>query len=204
MKIYQKKNRNYQILSNLKEISNNNNNILNELKNIFDFKNLFDIYTKTINIHNKMMNIKVNGNIFNDNKADKKAKINKIICGKTDILTKLIYLALISEQSRKYDDMIEFIKKYCSEKTDDLNFDERELMNNAFKNNIQFNRIAIINIIEYEKKERQKDKSIYLLYILEYKKYILDEYIEDCQNIIILLVKFVYQKQKKMKIKVFI
>ena len=203
MKIYQNKNRNYQILSNLKEISNNNNNILNELKSIFDFKNLFDIYTKTINIHNKMMNMKVNENIFNGNKMEKKTKINKIFYEKKDILTKLIYLTLISEQARKYDDMTEFMKKYCSEKNDDLNFDERELMNNAFKNYIQLNRTAIKNIIVYEKKENQKDKSIYLLYILEYKKLILDEYIEDCKNIINFIGKICLPKAKEDESKSF-
>ena len=114
MDIYKNKNRNYQILCNLKEISNNNNNILNELKSIFDFKNVFDIYTKTINIHNKMMNIKANENIFND--VEKKTTINKIINEKADNMTKLIYLALISEQAKKYDNMAEFIKKYCSKK----------------------------------------------------------------------------------------
>ena len=157
MKIYQKKNRNYQILSNLKEISNNNNNILNDLKNIFlNNKNSFDIYTKTINIHNKMMNIKVDENISIDKKVEKKTKINKIINEKKGNYEKLIYLALLSEQANKYDDMAEFMIKLASERTYDFISDEKNLLSMAFKNLISLNRKAIRTIETYENKEKKR------------------------------------------------
>ena len=199
MKIYQKKNRNYQILSNLKEISNNNINILNDLNNIFlDNKNFFDIYTKTINIHNKMMNIKNNENIFNDNKVEKKAKINKIINDKKgNNYKKLIYLSMIADQANKFDDMAEFMKKFASERIDDLSFDERNIMNTAFKKLIDLNRSAIRTIIVNENKEKKRDNSLYLSYILEYKEFILDDLIGECQDIIKFIEKICLPKAKE-------
>jgi len=197
MKIYQKKNRNYQILSNLKEISNNNINILNDLKNIFlDKKNSSNIFSKTINIHNRMMNIKVDENISIDKKVEKKAKINKIINEKEYNYEKLVYLAMLSEQASKYDDMVEFMKKLATERTYDFNSDERNLMSIAFKNKISLNRAAIRNIMNYENKEKKKDNSPYLSYILEYKKIYLDEYIEECQDIINFVEKVCLPKAK--------
>ena len=198
MKIYQKKNRNYQILSNLKEISNNNNNILNDLYNIFlDNINSFDLYTKSINIHNKIMNIKNNENIFNNYKVKKKAKINKIINEKGYNYEKLIYLAMLAEQAKKYDDMAEFMKKVASEKTDGLYSDERNLMSIAFKNFISVNKSSIRTVMVYENKEKKRDNSSFLSYILEYKKLILDEFIEECQDIINFIEKICLPKAKE-------
>jgi hypothetical protein len=92
MNIYQNKNRNYQVLYNLKEISNNNINILNDLNN----NNSYDVFIKTVNIHSKMMNINTNENIINDRKAEKKLKLNKFIHEKKgDNYEKLVYLAML-------------------------------------------------------------------------------------------------------------
>ena len=75
MKIYQKKNRNYQTLANLKEISMNNNNILNDLnKFLLSDSNSLDKFVKTINIYSKMMNMNANENILVDRKLEKKIK----------------------------------------------------------------------------------------------------------------------------------
>ena len=105
-----------------------------------------------------MMNIKNNENIFNDNKVEKKAKINKIINDKKgDNYEKLIYLAMLAEQASKYDDMVEFMKKLASERTDDGNSDEKNLISIAFKNLISGNRQGIRTVISYENKEKKKE-----------------------------------------------
>ena len=151
-----------------------------------------------------MLNIKINENISNDNKVEKKAKINKIINDKKgDNYEKLIYLAMLAEQASKYDDMVEFMKKVASERTGDFNSDEKSLMSVAFKNFISVNRQVNKTIKTYENKEKKKNNSPYLSYILEYKKLILDEFIEQCQNIINFIEKICLPKAKENESKGF-
>ena len=151
MKIYQKKNRNYQVLYNLKEISNNNINILNDLNN----NNSYDVFIKTVNIHSKMMNINTNENIFNDRKAEKKLKLNKLINEKKgDNYEKLVYLAMLSEQAGIYDDLAEFMKRMVIEKTNDLTKDERNILGVAFKNIFSVYRTGIRTVIDYENEKK--------------------------------------------------
>jgi len=199
MKIYQKKNRNYQTLTNLKEISMNNNNILNDLNTFLGSdSNSLDKFVKTINIHSKMMNINANENIFVDRKLKKKNQINKIVNEKKgNNYEKFIYIAMLAEQASKYDDMAEFMKRVVSEKSDDMSSDERNLMSIAFKNVFAVNRSAIRTIIAYENKERKKENSSFLSYIMEYKKLVSDELIGQIEDIINFIEKNCLPKAKE-------
>ena len=49
----------------------------------------------------------------------------------------------------------------------------------------------------YENKEKKRDNSSFLSYILEYKKLILDEFIEECQDIINFIEKICLPKAKE-------
>lgn len=53
---YQKKNRNYQSLKNIEEITNNNNNILKDINKIINENNYINLFNNIINLYKKMFN----------------------------------------------------------------------------------------------------------------------------------------------------
>jgi 14-3-3 protein epsilon len=97
---------------------------------------------------------------------------------------KQVYLAMLAEQCSRFEDMMEFLEEMVKGKKDDLSSDERNLLSIAYKNTISLRRQALRTLLAYEMKERKKEDSAYLPYILEYKKKIEKELATLCQKII--------------------
>ena len=97
---------------------------------------------------------------------------------------KQVYLAMLAEQCNRFEDMMAFLEEMVKGKPDPLTSDERNLLSIAYKNTITLRRTAIRTLSAYEAKERKKENSAYLAYILEYKKRVEDELEKLCDRII--------------------
>jgi 14-3-3 protein epsilon len=103
----------------------------------------------------------------------------------SDKYEKNVYLAMLSEQCNRYEDMTEFLEEMVKKKTDDLNSDERNLLSIAYKNSISLRRTALRTLSAYEAKELKKgENSNYLPFIVEYKKKVENELVNLSQRII--------------------
>jgi len=97
---------------------------------------------------------------------------------------KQVYLAMLAEQCNRFEDMMGFLDIMVKNKTEGLTSDERNLLSIAYKNTISLRRTAIRTLLAYEMKEKKKEESAYLPFILEYKKRIEKELEELCEKII--------------------
>ena len=180
---YEQKKKNYQIFYNFEEILNNNYIVINDLNNIeYDDDNLFSIFPQTNKIYKKM--IKKENNIKTTNNS----------------YEKLIYLSMIAEKAKKYNDMAAFMKEFTIKKNDDLTPNEKNLMTIAFKNSLEMQ--SIKTILDYEKNEKEKN-SPYLSYIIEYRKFILDIYVNKNKEIINILEEHCLPRAKTEESKAF-
>jgi 14-3-3 protein epsilon len=102
----------------------------------------------------------------------------------TEKYEKQVYLAMLAEQCNRFEDMMNFLEEMVRNKTDALSSDERNLLSIAYKNTITLRRTAIRTLSAYEAKERRKEDSAYLSYIVEYKKRVEDELEKLCDKII--------------------
>ncbi len=91
---------------------------------------------------------------------------------------------MLAEQCNRFEDMMNFLDIMVKNKTEGLTSDERNLLSIAYKNTISLRRTAIRTLLAYEAKERKKEDSAYLAYIVEYKKRIEKELEELCEKII--------------------
>lgn len=97
---------------------------------------------------------------------------------------KQVYLAMLAEQCNRFEDMMNFLDEMVRNKVDPLSSDERNLLSIAYKNTISLRRSAIRTLSAYESKEKKKEESAYLAYIVEYKKRVEDELEKLCDKII--------------------
>ena len=211
IKNYEKKNRNYQLLSNIIEIEKYNNIVINDLNKIVKTNDINSILNNSFDIVNKM-GIQYNTNVIslnrnnNYNLNEDKIKKDNIDEYQTDILNikqyyenfvkgnnlkknsnindKLFYTSMIAEQCSLYDDMYYFLKNPFKQKDDYMDQDENNLFSIACRNLISPYRQAIRTIQAYENKERKKDNSPYLPYIIEYKKIVETKFYGKCYDII--------------------
>src|SRR3569833_554620 len=95
-----------------------------------------------------------------------------------DRYEKLVYLAMLAEQCSRFEDMTEFLEEMVKSKKEDLSSDERNLLSIAYKNTISLRRQAVRTLLAYEMKEKKKDESPYLSYIVEYKARVENELAE--------------------------
>lgn len=95
-----------------------------------------------------------------------------------------IFLARVSEQAERFDDMVDFLKPVLDQKGADLSSDERNLLSVAFKNLISSKRTAwrTISAIEQNPKYTKFNESL-----AAYKKKIEEGLYKDCENIISLI-----------------
>ena len=107
---------------------------------------------------------------------------------------KQVYLAMLAEQCNRFEDMMNFLDEMVRNKTDALSSDERNLLSIAYKNTITLRRTAIRTLSAYEAKERKKEDSAYLAYIVEYKKRVEDELEKLCDKIIKSIDQFLLPK----------
>lgn len=102
----------------------------------------------------------------------------------TERYEKQVYLAMLAEQCSRFEDMMEFLEDMVKGKKDDLSSDERNLLSIAYKNTISLRRQALRTLLAYEMKEKKKEESAYLPYIIEYKRKIENELSSLCEKII--------------------
>jgi 14-3-3 protein epsilon len=116
---------------------------------------------------------------------------------------KQVYLAMLAEQCNRFEDMMNFLDEMVRNKTDALSSDERNLLSIAYKNTITLRRTAIRTLSAYEAKERKKEDSAYLAYIVEYKKRVEDELEKLCDKIIKSIDQFLLPKSTDAESSVF-
>jgi len=116
---------------------------------------------------------------------------------------KQVYLAMLAEQCNRFEDMMNFLDEMVRNKTDALSSDERNLLSIAYKNTITLRRTAIRTLSAYEAKERKKEDSAYLAYIVEYKKRVEDELEKLCEKIIKSIDQFLLPKSSDAESSVF-
>jgi 14-3-3 protein epsilon len=116
---------------------------------------------------------------------------------------KQVYLAMLAEQCNRFEDMMNFLDEMVRNKTDALSSDERNLLSIAYKNTITLRRTAIRTLSAYEAKERKKEDSAYLAYIVEYKKRVEDELEKLCEKIISSIDQFLLPKSADAESSVF-
>jgi len=97
----------------------------------------------------------------------------------------LIYMAKISEQTERFEDMLDYMKKVVNT-GQDLSVEERNLLSVAYKNSVGSRRTAWRAISSIESKEEQKG-SKHLALLREYKKKIENELSSFCNDILQLL-----------------
>jgi 14-3-3 protein epsilon len=120
-----------------------------------------------------------------------------------DRYEKQVYLAMLAEQCSRFEDMMEFLEEMVRGKKEDLSSDERNLLSIAYKNTISLRRQAIRTLYAYEMKEKKKEESAYLAFIIEYKKKIEKELETLCLKIIKNIDDFLLPKATDSEAKVF-
>jgi 14-3-3 protein epsilon len=120
-----------------------------------------------------------------------------------DRYEKQVYLAMLAEQCSRFEDMMEFLEEMVKGKKEDLSSDERNLLSIAYKNTISLRRQAIRTLLAYEMKEKKKEESAYLSYIIEYKKKVEKELETLCLKIIQTIDTHLVPKASETEAKVF-
>ena len=190
IKDYEKKKKSYQILHNINEITKTNKVIINDINNTIKDEGLIGVINNSIILMNKMgiifnrnsiPSINQNNSFENKGSTDLKKLYDNFI--KNGNYEKLIYTAMLSEQCKLYEDMNYFSKAFVLRKKDSLP-DERNLFAISCKNYVSNYISAHRTILAYETKEKKKEKSTYLPYIIEYKKIVENNLYEKCKEII--------------------
>jgi 14-3-3 protein epsilon len=116
---------------------------------------------------------------------------------------KNVYMAMLSEQCNRFEEMTEFLEEMLKGRDKDLNSDERNLLSIAYKNSLTSRRTALRTVIAYENKEKKKENSPFLSYIQEYRKKIEDELTKMCNNVLSTIDSFLLKKAEDAEAKVF-
>jgi 14-3-3 protein epsilon len=116
---------------------------------------------------------------------------------------KNVYLAMLAEQTNRFEEMIEFLEDMLKLREKDLTSDERNLLSIAYKNAVSTRRTALRTIMAYEMKEKKKGTSAFLPYIQEYKKKVEDELTKMCKNVITMIDTQLLKRAEDQEAKVF-
>ena len=114
----------------------------------------------------------------------------------------LVYIAKIAEQSERYEDMLDLMKKVV-QLGQDLSIEERNLLSVAYKNSIGGRRSAWRVLESLEKKEEAKNQSKHVEFVREYKKKIETELVRICNDIVELLDQTLVPGAKSAEAQVF-
>ena len=120
----------------------------------------------------------------------------EILFDKINKNDKNLYFVNASKEMGKYDDMCNFLENEIKKRTSDFNSEERNLISNAYKDLISNPRSSLRIILAYEAKEKKKDHSYYLSYIIEYKKKIFEELKKNCSRVIKIIDEYLLKKAK--------
>ena len=97
-------------------------------------------------------------------------------------INKYVYLALLAERGKSYQDMRFYLEKYILKKQEDISIDERNLLLVAYKNILSEKRQCLRTITSIENKEK-KEEAPFLDYINEYKESLLTDLKSTCEYI---------------------
>jgi len=114
----------------------------------------------------------------------------------------LIYLSKVSEQTERFEDMLDYMKKVVA-LAQELNVEERNLLSVAFKNSVGSRRTAWRALSSIESKEESKGNTKNIGLIKNFKKRIEDELTNFCNDIINLLDKSLVPQANQPEAKVF-
>eukprot|EP00178_Gracilaria_changii_P019690 TRINITY_DN5707_c0_g1_i1.p1 TRINITY_DN5707_c0_g1~~TRINITY_DN5707_c0_g1_i1.p1 ORF type:complete len:250 (+),score=57.47 TRINITY_DN5707_c0_g1_i1:71-820(+) len=95
----------------------------------------------------------------------------------------LVYMAKLSEQAERYDEMVECMKKVVKQNAE-LNVEERNLLSVAFKNVIGSRRASRRIISSIEAKEAQKGSDAHVKIIKEYRAKVDTELSKICEDVL--------------------
>ena len=132
--------------------------------------------------------------------ANKKIKVNQILNDITRVYStqqyeKNVYLSMVAEQCEYYDDMYNYLEDMVKfDKDRILSSDERNLLSIAMKNKINKNLQGIRTVSAYMNKEKKKETSTYLPYLIEYNQKLMIELEENCKKYIELIDLFLLPK----------
>lgn len=116
---------------------------------------------------------------------------------------KNVYMAMLAEQCNRFEEMVEFLENMVTKRDSDLNSDERNLLSIAYKNSVTSKRTALRTVMAYEMKEKKKENSNFLQYIVEYRKRIEDELTKTCQLVLSSIDNHLLKKAEDAEAKVF-
>ena len=114
-----------------------------------------------------------------------------------------VYLAMLSEQCEKYEDMRFYLEEIFKFKMDYLNLDECNLISISYRKIINFHRNALKTIKFYESQEKKKENSFYIKWIQEYKNKIEIELVDICTNIVNNMDTYLIPKAKDIETQIF-
>eukprot|EP00927_Polykrikos_kofoidii_P058583 TRINITY_DN5318_c1_g1_i4.p1 TRINITY_DN5318_c1_g1~~TRINITY_DN5318_c1_g1_i4.p1 ORF type:complete len:248 (-),score=50.58 TRINITY_DN5318_c1_g1_i4:64-807(-) len=97
-----------------------------------------------------------------------------------------IYMARIAEQARRYEDMVEYMKRVATMGAE-LSTAERNLFSVAYKSSVGMRRAALRAVIHMEKKQKEAKGADAVAHITKYRQKIEDELSVRCKDVIRLI-----------------
>lgn len=113
-----------------------------------------------------------------------------------------IYMARLSEQAERYDEMAEYMKK-VAQLNEELTSEERNLLSVAYKNVVGSRRASLRIISSIEQKEESRGKEENLQKAREFRKKVEKELSDICQDILDVLDKNLIPSSSAAESKVF-
>eukprot|EP01101_Sappina_pedata_P008865 TRINITY_DN4_c0_g2_i1.p2 TRINITY_DN4_c0_g2~~TRINITY_DN4_c0_g2_i1.p2 ORF type:complete len:286 (+),score=134.48 TRINITY_DN4_c0_g2_i1:126-860(+) len=114
----------------------------------------------------------------------------------------LIYLARLSEQAERYDEMADSMKK-VAQMNEELSVEERNLLSVAYKNVVGSRRASLRIISSIEQKEESRGKEDHLAKAREYRRKVEKELTSICDDILDVLDKNLIPSSSTSESKVF-
>jgi len=117
-----------------------------------------------------------------------------------------VYMAKLSEQAERYEEMVEYMKSVSQDTDLDLSLEERNLLSVAYKNVVGARRASlriIASILEKEKTKGGDKQEGYISQIEEYYKKVMAELNVICNDILDLLITKLLVKAETSEAKVF-
>lgn len=97
---------------------------------------------------------------------------------------KSLYLAHLAERCDRFKDMVQFLEDILKKGDIDLNANQRDLLFTGYKKSRLEIKNALVTVMAYEAKEKKKEHSNYLPFIIEYKNQLINELIKLCQGVL--------------------
>jgi 14-3-3 protein epsilon len=113
-----------------------------------------------------------------------------------------IYIARLSEQAERYDEMADSMKK-VAQMNEELSVEERNLLSVAYKNVVGARRASLRIVTSIEQKEESRGKEDHLVKVRAYKKKVEKELSDICNDILDVLDKNLIASSSTAESKVF-